>query len=213
MLHLCYSIFKVTLISSSRMLHNWQCFMYKISMSFTSYHPFPLLFSNSRLLSWPRPSRQTWRWRRPSRVPSRERTVKWFRLSPLWPPEVPSGSTQPRTLLYGMAWQVSMEQRRSTIAYSWTSNPVRKLFLRKTEGHWWNTGKKLFSFFPFFPANCSIHDQPDVAKWKCSQRTWKDYDSPKIHCGLSGGFHHRKDVTHNRLHSGIIVYPGRMLLL
>lgn len=72
-----------------------------------------------RLLSWPQHCRRKWRWKRPSRAPSRQRTERWSRS---WQPESPMG-----TLPNSMARQVG--HQRSTNHYSlWslTSKRVKK---------------------------------------------------------------------------------------
>lgn len=88
-----------------------------------------------------------------------------------------SDSTRSRKQLHDMARRVLMEQQRSTSACSWTCNVVRMqcyhFFLKKNlvNDETWERSIFLFCFH-FFPlVNCWIHHQPDVAKWKCSQRT------------------------------------------
>lgn len=83
--------FNIRLFSLSRLLCNSQ------TSTCSLWSPL-LSFMCPRLLSWPRPCRRRWRWKKPSRELSRERTARWSRSSPLWLPERESHVVPPRNL-------------------------------------------------------------------------------------------------------------------
>lgn len=71
------------------------------------------------------------------------------------------------------------ESRRWTNAHSLTSDWVRKHF------QYWrllitNRKEAFCSGFLFSPAISSVHCQPDVSMWNCSQKLEKDQDNPKF---------------------------------
>lgn len=156
------------------MLHNKACVftvaergLYLVSFFLLAICFYP------RLLSWRRRCRQTvWStWRRPSKAPSKERTVKWFRSSRPWPLECPVGFQTELKLLTAAPSDTS--QRR-------TSNPVWELFLfvcfccyfQFSEDTDKNDRKVLFPVFSFF---LPFPNKPD-AEW-CegswdSRRLW-----------------------------------------
>lgn len=76
--------------------------------------PPPSVWCVPRRRSWPRPCRRTWRWRRPSKEPSRQRTGR-YRSSPPPLPESPvqPSPAQPRTPPCSMAKQERTERQRS----------------------------------------------------------------------------------------------------
>lgn len=65
------------------------------------------------------------------------------------------------------------------------------------------------AFFYFFVMFCFPLQTPECIANQMSQcgNVRRELEKTTILC-----FHHQKDLAHCRIHTGIIVYPGRMLL-
>lgn len=146
-------------------------------------------------------------------MPSKERTAKWFRLSPLWPLESPiqfqtvQNSSPQHSLTSVSGTRVvdkQLDKQSCQKAFFFFFNKV-------TGGYRWIT-EKYFSVSFFSPANVFI----TIQMWN-SGNVLKNLKrlrySPKSTVVFQVVFIIRETWTHSRIQRGIIVYPGRMLLL